>query len=112
MTEYGFQSYPEMATIEGFTMPDDRNLKSVVMKNHQKHGRGVEIIQKAMKENVGAIYNIQDLDGFVYFSQLVQTEGIGRAIAAHRIRHGHCRGTLFWQLNDNWPVASWSAIEE
>ena len=111
MTEYGFQSYPEMATIEDFTMPDDRNLTSAVMKNHQKHGRGVEIIQKAMKENVGAIYNIQDLDGFVYFSQLVQAEGIGRAIAAHRIRRDRCRGTLYWQLNDCWPVASWSSID-
>ena len=110
MTEYGFQSYPEMATIETFTTPAERHLGSPSLNNHQKHGRGVEIIRKAMAEDFNYT-KTDDLDEFAYVSQLVQAEGIVQAIDAHRIQHDKCRGTLYWQLNDCWPVASWSSID-
>ena len=110
MTEYGFQSYPEMATIEAFTTPEERHLGSPSLNNHQKHGRGVEIIRKAMAEDFHYT-KTDDLDDFAYVSQLVQAEGIVQAIDAHRIQHDKCRGTLYWQLNDCWPVASWSSID-
>ena len=110
MSEYGFQSYPEMATIETFTTPEDRKLGSPALNNHQKHGRGVEIIRKAMKEEFDYT-RTDDLDEFTYVSQLVQAEGIRRAIDAHRSQHDKCAGTLYWQLNDCWPVASWSSID-
>ena len=110
MSEYGFQSYPEMATIETFTTPEDRKLGSPALNNHQKHGRGVEIIRKAMKEEFGYT-RTDDLDEFAYVSQLVQADGIRRAIDAHRSQHDRCAGTLCWQLNDCWPVASWSSID-
>lgn len=110
MSEYGFQSYPEMATIETFTRPEDRKLGSPALNNHQKHGRGVEIIRKAMKEEFGYT-RTDDLDEFAYMSQLVQALGICQAIDAHRSQHDKCAGTLYWQLNDCWPVASWSSID-
>ena len=110
MSEYGFQSYPEMATIETFTTPEDRKLGSPALNNHQKHGRGVEIIKKAMKEEFGYT-RTDDLDEFAYVSQLVQALGIRQAIDAHRSQHDKCAGTLYWQLNDCWPVASWSSID-
>ncbi len=110
MTEYGFQSYPEMATIETFTTPAERHLGSSSLNNHQKHSRGVEIIRKAMQEDF-RYTQTGDLDEFAYVSQLVQAEGIVQAIDAHRIQHDKCRGTLYWQLNDCWPVASWSSID-
>lgn len=110
MSEYGFQSYPEMATIETFTTEADRKLGSPALNNHQKHGRGVEIIRKAMKEEFGYT-KTDNLDEFAYMSQLVQALGIRQAIDAHRIQHDRCRGTLCWQLNDCWPVASWSSID-
>ncbi|MBP1673176.1 MAG: glycoside hydrolase family 2 protein [Bacteroidetes bacterium] len=108
MSEYGFQAYPEMATIEKFTIPSDRNLNSIVMRNHQKHPRGVQIIKKAMQQYAFIPDSIQD---FVYVSQLVQAYGIGEAIEKHRMKRPHCMGTLYWQLNDCWPVASWSSID-
>ena len=86
MSEYGFQSYPEMATIETFTTPEDRKLGSPALNNHQKHGRGVEIIRKAMKEEFGYT-RTDDLDEFAYMSQLVQALGIRQAIDAHRSQH-------------------------
>jgi len=110
MSEYGFQSYPAMSTIETFATADQQNLKSPVMRNHQKHGRGVEIIGKAMEEELG-MDTYWDLKEFSYRSQLVQALGIRRAIDAHRFQHDHCRGTLCWQVNDCWPVASWSSID-
>lgn len=110
MSEYGFQSYPEMATIETFTTDEDRQLGSPALNNHQKHGRGVEIIRKAMQEEFGYT-KTDNLNEFAYMSQLVQALGIRRAIDAHRIQHDRCAGTLCWQLNDCWPVASWSSID-
>ncbi len=110
MTEYGFQSYPEMATIETFTTEKDRTLDSPALKNHQKHGRGVAIIQQAMKNDFGYT-RTDNLSNFAYVSQLVQVEGIAQAIDAHRIQRDRCQGTLYWQLNDCWPVASWSSID-
>jgi len=108
MSEYGFQAYPEISTIEKFTDPKDRFLLSAAMKNHQKHPRGVQIIKKAMKQYACIKDSLQD---FVYISQLVQAYGIGEAIEKHRMKRPHCMGTLYWQLNDCWPVASWSSID-
>lgn len=109
MTEYGFQSYPEMSLWKKFIPEKDRKLSSAAMQNHQKHGRGVQIIEKAMQDLYGFVPN--NLNDFVYYSQLVQQDGIAQAIKAHRIQHDRCSGTLFWQLNDCWPVASWSCID-
>lgn len=109
MTEYGFQSYPEMSLWSAFIPEGERDLRSPSMQNHQKHGRGVQIIEKAMQDLYGFVP--KNLGDFVYYSQLVQQDGIAQAIEAHRIRHDRCSGTLFWQLNDCWPVASWSCID-
>ena len=108
MSEYGFQSYPSMHTIFTYTAENERNLNSAAMKNHQKHARGVQIINKALAQ----YFNIPDnLNDYVYLSQLVQAYGIGQAIEVHRRLQPHCMGTLYWQLNDCWPVASWSSID-
>lgn len=108
MSEYGFQSYPELSSVRRFTLPEDRYLNSPVMKNHQKHGRGMEIITKAMKQYYGYT---EDFEDFIYLSQLVQAYGIGDAMETHRRKMPYCMGSLYWQLNDCWPVASWSSID-
>jgi len=108
MSEYGFQSYPSMATIVSFTNDKERNLNSAAMKNHQKHARGVQIINKALDQY---FYIPEKFTDYVYLSQLVQAYGIGQAIEVHRRKQPHCMGTLYWQLNDCWPVASWSSID-
>jgi len=110
MAEYGFQSYPDTATLNTIALPAERKLGSATLNNHQKHGRGVEIIRQAMLNDFNYT-KTSDLAEFSYVSQLVQAEGIEQAINAHRIDHERCSGTLYWQVNDCWPVASWSSID-
>jgi beta-mannosidase len=105
MSEYGFQSFPEWRTIESFTEPADRQLESKVMLVHQKHPRGNALIAEYLKRDYREPKTFED---FVYISQLVQAEGMRTGIEAHRRAKPYCMGTLYWQLNDVWPVASWS----
>lgn len=108
MSEYGFQGMPEMKSIKEFTLPEDRNIKTEVMKLHQKHRVGFPVIDKYM----GWYYKWpKDFESYVYVSQLVQSKGIGLAIETHRRSMPHCMGTLYWQLNDLYPVTSWSSID-
>ena len=108
MSEYGFQSYPDLRTLQT-VMPDTAlHLGSPELNNHQKHARGIQIIDKAMNQY---FYRPDNLEDYVYVSQLVQAYGIGMALEEHRHRSPYCMGTLVWQLNDCWPVASWSCID-
>ena len=108
MSEYGFQSFPDPKTIKSFTWPQDRVLGSPVMKAHQKHPVGYETIDEYMKRD---FRDPRNFDMYGYVSQVLQAEGVGMAIAAHRKAKPECMGSLFWQLNDCWPGVSWSAID-
>ncbi|MCC7245677.1 MAG: hypothetical protein IT269_08370, partial [Saprospiraceae bacterium] len=108
MSEFGFQSFPEWRTIESFTNESDRTLESKVMLAHQKHPRGNALIAEYMKRDYHAPKKFED---FVYVSQLLQAEGMRTGFEAHRRNKPYCMGTLYWQLNDVWPVASWSSID-
>jgi beta-mannosidase len=108
MSEYGFQGFPDWKTIESYSKPVDRELYSAVMLNHQKHPIGNELIETYMKRE----YKVpKDFRSFVYVSQLVQAYGIKIAVEAQRRAMPYCMGTLYWQLNDCWPVASWSGTD-
>ena len=108
MSEYGFQGIPELSSIETFTLPEDRLIGSDVMQQHQKHPRGTELIQTYMERD----YNVpDDFEDYIYISQLLQAEGIRTALEAHRRAMPHCMGTLYWQLNDCWPVTSWASLD-
>ena len=111
MSEYGFQSYPDYSTVCRFCPEEQRYINSPTMKNHQKHGRGLEIIDKAMMEYYGVDSKSLSLEDFCYVSQLLQAWGTGYGIYQHLSHQPHCMGTLYWQLDDCWPVASWSSID-
>jgi beta-mannosidase len=107
-SEYGFQSFPEWTTIESFTRPQDRNLETDVMLAHQKHPKGNALMRKYMDREYRKPKSFKE---FTYVSQIVQAEGIRKAIEAQRRAMPYCMGSLYWQLNDVWPVASWSSID-
>jgi beta-mannosidase len=109
MTEYGFQSFPEMRTIRAYAHdPEDFNIRSVVMQAHQKNKGGNERILTYMLREYR---QPKDFASFVYLSQVQQAEII--KIGAEHLRRSRPRtmGTLYWQLNDCWPVASWASID-
>jgi beta-mannosidase len=108
MTEYGFQSFPEMRTIEAFAKPEDFDIRSTVMQAHQKNKGGNERILTYMLREYRQPKNFAS---YVYLSQVQQAEII--KIGAEHLRRQRPRtmGSLYWQLNDCWPVASWASID-
>ncbi|MGI6717600.1 MAG: glycosyl hydrolase 2 galactose-binding domain-containing protein [Bacteroidales bacterium] len=113
MAEYGFQSYPQLSTILKFADKEDLSFSSPVIKSHQKHERGYQIISKSINNYLYDLPENEEpnIENFIYLSQVVQAYGIAQAIESHRYKMPYCMGTLFWQLNDCWPCASWSSID-
>jgi beta-mannosidase len=109
VTEYGFQSFPEMKTIESFTQPADRTgIFTPVMLAHQKNNEGNAIIHDYLLKDYP---EPKDFASFLYVSQVLQAEGIKIGAEHFRRRRPETMGSIFWQLNDCWPVASWSSID-
>ncbi len=108
MTEFGFQSFPEMRTIRAFTQPADLDIRSVVMQSHQKNKGGNERILTYMLREY---HEPKDFASFVYLSQVQQAEIIKLGAEHFRRQRPRTMGALYWQLNDCWPVASWSSID-
>lgn len=108
MSEYGFQSFPDFETVQTYTIPDDYDIESEVMTAHQRSGIGNLRIKSYMQ----ADYKLPiDFSDFLYLGQVLQAKGIKQAIEAHRRAMPYCMGSLYWQINDCWPVASWSSTD-
>jgi beta-mannosidase len=108
MSEYGFQGMPSVKSIKRFCPDTSRYLYSKCMKTHQKHPFGRENIRLYMERDYKIPTKFED---YVYVSQLLQAEGISKAVEAHRRAKPYCMGTLYWQFNDCWPVTSWSSVD-
>ena len=109
VTEYGFQSFPEMRTIETFTQPEDRtSIFTPVMLVHQKNNEGNSLIHDYMLKDYP---EPKDFASLLYMSQVLQAEGIKIGAEHFRRERPRTMGSIYWQLNDCWPVASWSSID-
>ncbi|MEO9872026.1 beta-mannosidase [Ekhidna sp.] len=108
MSEFGFQSFPNMPTINKYTTSEDHDIYSEVMKSHQRSSIGNVTIDEYMKRHYRQPKNFES---FIYASQVLQAHGIQVGIEAHRRNRARCMGSLYWQINDCWPVASWSSID-
>ena len=108
MSEYGFQAFPEMKTIRTFAEEKDFELESPVMNAHQKADIGNALIKQTMRLYYRVPEKFEDL---VYVGLVLQGQGMRHGIEAHRRNRPYCMGSLFWQLNDSWPVVSWSGID-
>jgi len=108
VSEYGFQGMPDLAIINKYMGSNAQKIDSLSLKNHQKHKRGFELIQNYMHMHFKVPAKF---DEYVYTSQLLQAKAFEIAIAAHRNKQPYCMGSLLWQLNDCWPVTSWSILD-
>ncbi len=108
VSEYGMQGMPDMKTINEFSLPEDWDTSTAVMRTHQKHPFGWENIKYYIGQKFRPPGSFEDL---VYVSQLMQADAIKTAIEAHRGNKPVTMGTMFWQWNDCWPVTSWSAVD-
>ncbi len=107
-SEFGFESFPSLKTVETFTTEEDRNIFSPVMESHQKNGTANGIILYYLSDT----YRYpKDFSSLLYVSQLLQAQAIQYGVEHWRRNRGVCMGALYWQLNDCWPVASWSSID-
>lgn len=108
VSEFGFQSFPCMETIESFTLPEDRNIFSYIMEKHQRNAAANGRIVTYLSQNY--LYPAT-LDKLVYASQLLQAQAMQYGVEHWRRNRGRCMGAVIWQLNDCWPVASWAGID-
>ncbi len=107
-SEFGFQSFPEPRTVRGYTQPRDRNVTSPVMEHHQRSGIGNTVILQYMLD---WFRMPSSFDMTLWASQILQGMAITYAVEHWRRSMPRGMGTLYWQLNDVWPVASWASID-
>ena len=108
ISEHGFQSFPEFETVRQYTLPEDYDIESEIMSAHQRSGIG----NLRIREYMGWYYQVpEDFGQMLYMSQVLQARAMRIAMETHRRHMPYCMGSLVWQLNDCWPVASWASID-
>lgn len=107
-SEFGFQSFPSIKTVKTFTVEEDRNIFSRVMESHQKNGAANGKILFYLSEHF--LYP-KDFESLLYVTQVLQGVAIKFGVEHGRRHRGRCMGAVYWQLNDDWPVASWASID-
>jgi beta-mannosidase len=107
-SEFGFQSFPSLPTLRSFVHEDQLNPTSPEMEHHQRHPRGNSVILESMSRYFRVPFNFGH---FVYLSQVQQAIAIQTAVTFWRSQRPVSMGALYWQLNDVWPVVSWSSVE-
>ncbi len=107
-SEFGYQSFPSLAVIRTYAREDELNLTSPVMEHHQRNRGG----NSRILENMTRYFRVPDgFENFVYVSQILQLLAIKTGVEFWRSLRPACMGTLYWQLNDMWPVCSWASLE-
>ncbi|MDI5950623.1 beta-mannosidase [Flavobacterium yafengii] len=113
VSEYGMQAMPNYSSIEKFTLPEDRHLFSDVLKAHQKAGNGFTKLNSYLNRYFIDSTKVKNMkvEDYTYLTQCLQYYSLKNIIGIHRSKAPYNMGTLVWQLNDCWPVASWSVTD-
>jgi beta-mannosidase len=107
LSEYGFQGMPDLATVRAFA-GSEQDLAAPALANHERFQRGFDVMKHYLDEETGAA---RDFASFDYLSQFVQAEAIQIGAEHLRSQMPRTMGSLYWQLNDCWPVVSWASID-
>jgi beta-mannosidase len=108
MSEFGFQALPPLKTIATYADPADWNMTSYIMEHHQRSGSGNGLMIAQLTDTFRMP---KDFASLVYLSLVLQAEGIRYGVEHWRRNRERVSGTLIWQLNDCWPVASWASLD-
>lgn len=110
MSEYGLQAWPQLSTVDAFATRDEQRIDGPLIRAHQKFmaGKGNERLLLYIERDYGTPRSFPD---FIYLGQVMQAEGIELAALHHRASRPYTMGSLYWQLNDVWPGASWSSLD-
>ncbi len=108
MSEYGMQALPAVSVLQTVVPPGQLDTASPLLRNHQKHPTGFANLSGYLKRYFPAT---KDFEGYTYYTQLLQAATLEKAIVAQRTAMPYCMGSLYWQLNDCWPVISWSTVD-
>lgn len=113
VSEYGMMAMPNMTTTASVTLPQDRYLYSEALKTHQKHPTGFQNMNGYLHQYFMDSARIKhlSLEQYTYLTQCLQYYAFKNSIAIHRSKYPVNMGTLLWQLNDCWPVASWAITD-
>ncbi len=107
-SEFGFQSFPGMKTVETFARQEDQNIFSKTMESHQKNDSANGKMLYYLSEQLRYPADFQSL---LYATQILQGMAVKYGVDHWRRHRGRCMGSLYWQINDNWPAPSWSSID-
>jgi beta-mannosidase len=108
LSEFGFQSFPLLETVKAYARPEEWNIASPVMEGHQKHPEGNRLILHYLLDRYR---QPKDFESLLWLSQVLQAEGMKTAVEHFRSQMPRIMGALYWQLDDCWPVASWSGMD-
>jgi beta-mannosidase len=108
LSEFGFQAPATLSTWKKFLAPEDLWPQSAVFEHHNKQVEGSERLYRFLAGHVKMPINFED---FIFKTQIVQAEALKTMVEHWRREKFHTAGTLFWQLNDCWPVSSWAVID-
>ncbi len=108
VSEFGFQSLPDLATVRTYAGEADWNMTSYIMEHHQRNASGNGKIINYMTDHFRMP---KDFPSLVYLTQLLQAEAVRTGVEFWRRNRACTGGTLYWQLNDCWPVASWASLD-
>jgi len=113
VSEYGMQSMPNWNTLKGFSLPSDRQLHYPVIQAHQKANQGFKKLDHYLLRYFidSTRLSALNLEDYTYLTQCMQYYVLKNSIAIHRSKQPNNMGTLLWQLNDCWPVVSWSITD-
>ena len=107
-SEFGFQSFPSLETVKRFAPPQHWNVSSPSFDKHQRNPGG----NARIMETLARYFRFpKDFESTLYLSQVAQGLAFKTAVEFWRANSPHCAGALYWQLNDCWPVTSWSTLE-
>jgi beta-mannosidase len=115
VSEFGFQGFPSRKCMRDFQWDQFSSLGDTVLRFHQNHPRGFETIEEYLRRDYlgpyGSLADSADDHDWVYWSGMLQADAMDEAIRAQRSHAPWCSGTIIWQLNDAWPVVSWSLVD-